>query len=268
MSRLAGIFDGLRGKRAALITYLVTSDPEPAATVPAMHALVEGGADIIELAMPFSDPEADGPDIQLGHERSLAHGTRMADVFEAVRRFREQDADTGVVLMGYLNPIERIGHQRFAEQARAAGVDGLILVNLPPEEAAELRDTLRANDLDLILLIAPTTTDKRAQAILEMASGFAYYVSLKGTTGAGNLDVETVETRLRELRAFTELPLAVGFGIRGFEAARAVGQFADAVVVGSAVVRCMGEHAERVDAIPGALHALVGELRRALDARA
>lgn len=268
MSRLAGIFAKLRGTRAALVTYLVTGDPEPAATVPAMHALVEGGADIIELAMPFSDPEADGPDIQLGHERALAHGTRMADVFEAVRRFREQDPDTGIVLMGYLNPIERIGHQRFAEQARAAGVDGLILVNLPPEEAVELRATLQAQDLDLILLIAPTTTDKRARAILSVATGFAYYVSLKGTTGAGNLDVAEVEARLRALRAFTDLPLAVGFGIRGADAARAVGQFADAVVVGSAVVRCMGEHENDIEAIPGALRELVGELRRALDAHA
>jgi len=268
VSRLEGIFEALRGKRAALITYLVTGDPDAAATVPAMHALVEGGADIIELAMPFSDPEADGPDIQLGHERALAHGTRMADVFDAVRSFREQDSRTGVVLMGYLNPIERIGHEHFAQQASAAGVDGLILVNLPPEEATELRATLQAHGLDLILLVAPTTTDARAKAILAAASGFAYYVSLKGTTGAGNLDVAGVEERLRALRAFTTLPLAVGFGIRGFDAARSVGQFADAVVVGSAVVRAMGEHAERTEAIPGALRELVGELRTALDARA
>lgn len=267
MSRLSSIFERLRGEgRTALVTYLVTGDPTPAATLPAMHALVAGGADIIELAMPFSDPEADGPDIQLGHERALAHGTRLADVFAAAAAFRATDERTGLVLMGYLNPVERTGHRAFAERARDAGIDGLILVNLPPEEAEPLRGILAEHGIDLILLLAPTTTDARAKRILGIASGFAYYVSLKGITGAGNLDVDAVAARLAELRAFTDLPLAVGFGIRGGDAARAVGRVADAVVVGSAIVRCMGEHAERTEAIPAALTALVGELRQAMDA--
>ncbi|HSG87878.1 MAG TPA: tryptophan synthase subunit alpha [Pseudomonadales bacterium] len=268
MSRIAATFERLAAAdRTALVTYLVGGDPEPAATVPAMHALVAAGADLIELGIPFSDPEAEGPDIQLGCERALAHGTRLVDLMAMVTEFRSTDPDTPIVLMGYLNSVERMGHERFADLAATAGVDGLILVNLPPEEAGPMRAVLRERAIDLIFLLSPTTTDARARLILGQASGFAYYVSLKGTTGAGNLDVDEVEARIGALRALTTLPLAVGFGIRGGEAARAVGRFADAVVVGSAVVRCMGELGGATDRIPAALGELVGELRQAMDAR-
>lgn len=268
MSRIPGIFERLKGEgRQALVGYLVAGDPTPAATVPAMHALAGNGCDIIEVGMPFSDPEADGPDIQAGHERALAAGTRMADVFDAVRGFREQDDATGVVLMGYLNIVERIGSEAFAHRAAEAGVDGVILVNLPPEESVELRAAFDAAGIDLVLLLAPTTTPERARLILDAASGFAYYVSLKGTTGAGHLDVDAVRTKLAELRALTDLPLAVGFGIRDGASARAVAEFADAVVVGSAIVRRMGEGAEDLATLPAALGALTKELRQAMDAR-
>lgn len=269
MSRISGIFERLRGEeRRALVGYLVAGDPTPSATVPAMHALAGNGCDIIEVGMPFSDPEADGPDIQAGHERALAAGTRMADVFQAVKSFREGDEATGVVLMGYINLVERIGAEAFAQRAAEAGVDGVILVNLPPEESLELRAAFDAAGIDLVLLIAPTTTPERARLILSVATGFAYYVSLKGTTGAGHLDVDAVREKLSELRELTDLPLAVGFGIRDGASARAVAEFADAVVVGSAIVRRMGEGADDPAALPARLGALATELRQAMDARA
>jgi tryptophan synthase alpha chain len=269
VSRIPGIFERLKADgRQALVGYLVGGDPVPQATAPAMTALAAGGADIIEVGMPFSDPEADGPDIQAGHERSLGAGTRMADVFGAVQRFRADDENTGVVLMGYLNVVERIGAEIFAARAAVAGVDGVILVNLPPEEAAQLRAAFEPHGIDLILLLAPTTTRARAALILAAASGFAYYVSLKGTTGAGHLDVDAVRERLAELRTQTDLPLAVGFGIGDRASARAVAEFADAVVVGSAIVRRMGESVEDPAAIPARLTEFVSELRQAMDERA
>jgi tryptophan synthase alpha chain len=267
VSRLSTIFAERRAAdRRALVTYLVAGDPVPETTVDAMHALVRGGADIIELGMPFSDPEAEGPDIQRGHERALAHGIRLVDVLAMVERFRADDDGTGVVLMGYLNAVERMGYERFAEAAAAAGVDGLLLVNLPHEEARPLREALAARGIDLIFLLAPTTTEARARLILEQASGFAYYVALKGTTGAGNLDVDDVRARLERLRPLTDLPVAVGFGIRDGDSARAVAALADAVVVGSAVVRLMGEGADAPAALPDRLEAFAAELRGAMDA--
>lgn len=269
MSRIAGIFERLKAEdRRALIGYLVGGDPTPAVTAPAMTALAAGGVDIIEVGMPFSDPEADGPDIQAGHERALAAGTRLEQVFAAVETFRAADDRTGVVLMGYLNLVERQGPEAFAARAAAAGVDGMILVNLPPEEAGPLREAFAPHGIDLILLIAPTTTPERARVILGAASGFAYYVSLKGTTGAGHLDVDAVRAKLAELRPLTDLPLAVGFGIKDRASARAVADVADAVVVGSAIVRRMGEGAAAPDAIPARLTEFASELRQAMDERA
>lgn len=268
MSRLTGIFEARSATdERVLVGYLVAGDPEIAATVPAMHALADNGVDVIEVGMPFSDPEAEGPDIQAGHERALAAGTRVADIFAAVRQFRDRDAQTGIVLMGYLNVVERIGAESFAARAAAAGVDGLILVNLPPEEADVLRSAFEPHGLDLILLVAPTTTEARARKILAASSGFSYYVSLKGTTGAGHLDVDAVRERLKTLRPLTELPLAVGFGIRDASSARAVAAFADAVVVGSAIVRSMGEAAGDIESLPARVGTFVSELRQAIDAR-
>ena len=268
MSRITGIFEARKaaGERV-LVGYLVAGDPGIAATVPAMHALADNGVDVIEVGMPFSDPEAEGPDIQAGHERALAAGTRVADIFAAVREFRERDDRTGIVLMGYLNVVERIGVEAFVARAAEAGVDGMILVNLPPEEADALRAAFEPHGLDLILLVAPTTTDARARKILAASSGFSYYVSLKGTTGAGHLDVDAVRAKLETLRPLTDLPLAVGFGIRDAASARAVAEFADAVVVGSAIVRSMGDGANDPDALPARVGAFASELRQAIDAR-
>ena len=266
MSRIASVFERRAASRSkVLVGYLVAGDPVPAITVPAMHALVAGGVDIIELGMPFSDPEGEGIDIQSGHERALRAGTRLADVFEMVRRFREQDQTTAIVLMGYVNVVERKGVDVFADLAADAGADGALLVNLPPEEAQPLRAAFQRRDLDLILLIAPTTTDARAKQILEATSGFSYYVSLKGTTGSDKLDVEGVRTRLQQLRAMTSLPLAVGFGIRDGASAQSVAGFADAVVVGSAIVRRMASGADDVEALGADLTSFAGELRQAMD---
>ncbi len=267
MSRLAERFRQRRASGgSALVTYLIAGDPEPSVTVDSMLALAGSGADVIELGIPFSDPEAEGPDIQAGCERALAHRVRLRDVIDMVAEFRRHDSSTAVVLMGYLNSIEAMGAQQFADAAAGAGVDGLIMVNLPPEEAEELRSALAVRDMDLVFLLAPTTTDERARRVLEQASGFVYYVSLKGTTGAGHLDLDAVESRFGELRQMTELPIAVGFGIRDAVAARRVAGFADGVVVGSALVRKMGELAATPEAIPAAAAALARDLREAMDA--
>ncbi|MCC5886204.1 MAG: tryptophan synthase subunit alpha [Gammaproteobacteria bacterium] len=267
MSRLALRFgERIAADSSALVTYLVAGDPAPAVTVPAMHALAGAGVDVIELGIPFSDPEAEGADIQAGCERALLHKVRLRDVLDMVVTFRERDTRTAVVLMGYLNSVEAMGYQRFADAAAEAGVDGVILVNLPPEEADDLRQALHGRGVDLIFLLAPTTTDERARHVLSQASGFVYYVSLKGPTGSANLDVDGVRSRLDELRAMTSLPLAVGFGIRDGGTAQAVAGFADGVVVGSALVRRMGELAAQPDAIPAAAAAFASELRAAMDA--
>lgn len=266
MSRIESVYRAqYEAGRSTLVTYVVAGDPEPGVTVAAMHGLAEGGANVIELGIPFSDPEAEGPDIQGGCERALAHHVRLKDVLEMVRVFRERDATTAVVLMGYLNSVEAMGYEHFARAAADAGVDGVLLVNLPPEEADVLRPELERLGLDLIFLLAPTTTTERAQRILDQASGFVYYVSLKGTTGAATLEVDPVRERLLELRTQTRLPIAVGFGIRDGDSARQVAAFADGVVVGSALVRRMGELADQPQAIPEALRTLTETLRQAMD---
>ena len=252
--------------RKAFLTYLVAGDPAPECTVAAMHALVAGGADLIELGVPFSDPEAEGPTIQAGHERALRHGCTLQGVLAMVADFRRTDPVTPLILMGYLNSVERPGYAAVAAAAAAAGVDGLLMVNLPPEEASELRDALRQQGLHLVLLLAPTTTSERAQRIAAMASGFLYFVSLKGITGADHLVVADVRTKLAQLRPLTTLPLVIGFGVKDAAVARAVAPLADGVVVGSAIVAMMGELAVRPAEIPGALRDWAGVMRRAIDA--
>jgi len=237
VSRIEARFRALReAGRTALVPYLTAGDPEPAVTVPLMHRLVEAGADLLELGVPFSDPMADGPVIQAACERALAHGVRLRDVLDMVARFRERDADTPVVLMGYLNPVEAMGYAAFAKRAASAGVDGVLTVDLPPEEAGELVAELRPRGLDPVFLAAPTTSEERARRIAEQARGFLYYVSLKGVTGAGHLDVAEVARRLEALRRAVRLPVGVGFGIRDPDSAARVARVADAVVVGSALV--------------------------------
>jgi tryptophan synthase alpha chain len=269
MSRIAVRFAHLKEQgRSALIPFVTAGDPEPAVTVPVMHALVDAGADLIELGVPFSDPMADGPVIQRASERALAHQVSLRDVLGLVRGFRAQDRDTPVVLMGYLNPIEVMGYRRFAEEAREAGVDGALVVDAPPEESHELVDTLREASLDLVYLLAPTSTEVRIRKVAAVASGFVYYVSMKGITGAGHLDVGAVADKLAEIRHYVDLPVGVGFGIKDAATAARVAAVADAVIVGSAIVRRMEELRDTPARIADAVGNFVSELRAAIDANA
>lgn len=264
MSRLDVRFADLKAKgRRALVTFITAGDPQPDCTVSAMHALVAGGADVIELGIPFSDPEAEGPAIQASSERALAHGITLRHVLDYVDQFRHTDTTTPVVLMGYLNSVLRMGEAAYAEAAQTAGVDGLIMVNLPPEEAGELQAELKAREQDVIFLVAPTTTQERSRKILDAASGFVYYVSLKGITGAALIDADSVQTKVSQLRTQTQLPIMVGFGVKDASSVRAIGNTADGVVVGSALVRTMAESAPGT--IDGALTRQVAALREALD---
>jgi len=266
MSRIAACFTRLRANgRKALIPYVTAGDPNPAVTVPLMHALVAAGADILELGIPFSDPMADGPVIQQACERALLHHTSLRQVLEMVRVFRATDDTTPVVLMGYLNPVEVMGYAAFAAAAAKAGVDGVLTVDLPPEEGGELVSLLREHSLDPIFLLAPNSTPERVKKICAAASGFVYYVSLKGVTGAATLDTEAVARKLKEIRAITDLPIGVGFGIRDGASAARVAAVADAVVVGSALVSKIGALAGTPDKIPAQVAAVIAEMRRAMD---
>ncbi|HEX2667623.1 MAG TPA: tryptophan synthase subunit alpha [Gammaproteobacteria bacterium] len=267
MSRLAGRFTDLKAAgRTALVPYIAAGDPGKAATVPLMHALVKAGADALELGVPFSDPSADGPVIQAACERALAAGTTLKDVLAMVREFRATDRDTPVILMGYLNPVEAFGAEAFAAAAAEAGVDGVLTVDMPPEEAAPLAGLLKARGLDPIFLLAPTTDMARARRITETASGFVYYVSLKGVTGATRLDLDEVRARLGALRSLTPLPVGVGFGVRDAATAAALAEVADAVIVGSAVVSRVAEYRHDAAAMTAAVQEFVKGLRQAMDA--
>ena len=238
MSRIEATFKQLQqqGKKA-LIPFVTAADPEPALTVPIMHALVAGGSDIIELGVPFSDPMADGPTIQRASERALKHGVGLKDVLAFVAEFRTSNQQTPVVLMGYANPVESMGYAAFAEQAAAAGVDGLLTVDYPPEECGELVEHLYRHAIDPIFLLSPTTPDARIEEVAKFARGFIYYVSLKGVTGSANLDLGEVAQKIPRIKAHCKLPVGVGFGIRDAATAKAVAAFADAVVIGSRIVQ-------------------------------
>jgi len=251
--------------RTALIPYITAGDPAPAHTVDFMHACVEAGADVIELGVPFSDPMADGPVIQKACERALVHGTRLQHVLEMVAEFRQRDSETPVVLMGYLNPIERMGYDVFTRQAQTSGVDGVLVVDMPPEEAGDNAALFAEHGLQSIFLLAPTTSEARAKAICEHGEGYLYYVSLKGVTGAATLDADAVGEQLAKLRRVTELPLCVGFGIRDGATAAAIGRVADGVIVGSALVGRIAERADDPASIPAALKSILDEMREALD---
>jgi len=266
MSRIAARFEQLRRQgRAALIPYVAAGDPTPAVTLAIMHALVAGGADLLELGVPFSDPMADGPVIQRAAERALAHHVSLRQVLGMVEAFRRDDAQTPVVLMGYLNPIEVMGYEAFAGAAAEAGVDGVLTVDLPPEEAGELAGALHGHGLDPIFLVAPTSDEQRIRSICDAASGFVYYVSIKGVTGASHFELEPVARKLAEVRGATSLPLGVGFGIKDPATARAVAGIADAVIVGSAVVSRIEALADRPEAVAPALEEFVASLRQAMD---
>ncbi len=266
MSRIAARFEQLRGRgRTALIPFVTAGDPSPGVTVPLMLAMAAAGADLIELGVPFSDPIADGPVIQRATERALAQGVSLSDVLEMVRGFRAQDRDTPVVLMGYLNPIEVMGYGAFAGLAREAGVDGALVVDVPPEEGHGLVEALRAEGLDLVYLLAPTSTEQRISLIGEVASGFVYYVSVKGVTGAGHLDLDSVAEKVAAIKARISLPVGVGFGISDAETAARVAQCADAVIVGSAIVGRIEALTQTPELIPGVVGDFLAGLRVAID---
>jgi tryptophan synthase alpha chain len=255
-------------RRKALIPYVTAGFPFADITPELMHGMVEAGADVIELGVPFSDPMADGPVIQKAGEKALALGIGTRQVLEMVRSFREKDGQTPVVLMGYANPVERYdlmhGKDAFIRDAAQAGVDGILVVDYPPEECEEFADKLKAQGIDLIFLLAPTSTDQRMQQVARVASGYVYYVSLKGVTGAGNLDTAAVERMLPRIRAHVKVPVGVGFGIRDAATAQAIGKVADAVVIGTRIIQLIeGQPREKV--VP-ATAAFLREIRTALDA--
>ncbi|MGO4305445.1 tryptophan synthase subunit alpha [Cupriavidus sp. RAF12] len=265
MSRIQKTFAALAAQqKKGLIPFITAGDPEPGLTVDLMHALVAGGADVIELGVPFSDPMADGPVIQRASERALAHGVSLRQVLAWVAEFRKTNAATPVVLMGYANPIERMGEEVFAKAAQAAGVDGVLVVDYPPEESESFAALMRANQMDPIFLLAPTSTDARIEAVAKVASGYLYYVSLTGVTGSATLDLDSVAARLPLIKRHANLPVGVGFGIRDAQTARAIGSVADAVVIGSRLVQLL-EDAPRGQAVES-LRGFIAEIRQALDA--
>jgi len=265
MSRIQNTFATLKhaGKKA-LIPFITAGDPHPDQTVAMLHALVKAGADLIELGVPFSDPMADGPVIQRASERALVHKVGLRKVLALVKEFRQQDNKTPIVLMGYANPIEAMGVEKFADAAKDAGIDGILTVDYPPEESTEFNAMLKAREIDPVFLLSPTTEASRVDVIVNQASGFVYYVSLKGVTGSKNLDIVEVAERVAAIRSQTNLPIGVGFGVRDAATAKAVAAIADAVVVGSRMVQEV--EASSPDNVVTNLMALTAELRAAIDA--
>ena len=267
MSRIAATFENLKQSgRKALVPFVTAGDPDPSITVKLMHALVEAGASMLELGVPFSDPMADGPVIQRASERALEHNVSMTDVLDMVKAFRLTNTDTPIILMGYLNPVEVMGYTKFATAAADAGVDGAIIVDMPPQEAGELVDVMKANQIDPIFLMSPTSTDERIKLITSAASGFVYYVSLKGVTGAATLDIQAVEDKLAQIRKHTDLPIGVGFGISDADKAQQMSKISDAVIVGSALVKQIEANSQDHEAILTAARKLIGGMRQAMDA--
>ena len=262
MSRLQQVMatDGQK----TLIPFITAGHPKPELTVATLHALVEQGADVIELGVPFSDPMADGPTIQKSSERAISQGVGLHDVLSYVEEFRNNNTHTPIVLMGYLNPIERMGYEEFVSQAQKAGVDGVLMVDSPPEESTELLALLKAHDMDQIYLIAPTTTEARRQYILQNAGGFIYYVALKGVTGAADLDADAIQQELSAVKKDTQLPVAVGFGVKDADTATAVARNADAVVIGSALVEKL-DACVSVEDVTTCVENFIAPIRKALN---
>ncbi|MEI6767957.1 MAG: tryptophan synthase subunit alpha [Betaproteobacteria bacterium] len=269
MNRIQSTFQNLLGrKKTALIPYIMCGYPSPQITVQLMHTLVKAGANVIELGIPFSDPMADGPVIQKAGELALGFGVGMTEVLACVKAFRQSDEETPVVLMGYANPIESFDHHHgawsFIDHAHQAGVDGVLVVDYPPEECGEFAKRLKEKDMDLIFLLAPTSTPERMQLVSQVASGYVYYVSLKGITGAAHLDTQAVERMLPQIRQHVHIPVGVGFGIRDKESAKAVSKVADAVVIGTKLIELMhaGTDTEKLQRIS----TFISDIREALDA--
>ena len=268
MSRIAQCFSQLKSqKRRALIPYVTAGDPHPQETVALMHACVAAGADVLELGVPFSDPMADGPVIQRASERALAHNVSLRQVLQMVQEFRSTDNNTPVVLMGYLNPVEVMGYAQFAQAAVQAGVDGVLTVDMPPEEASLFVSELKRQALDPIFLLAPTSDEHRIRSICNNASGYVYYVSLKGVTGAASLDISAVAQKIGQIRQFTALPIGVGFGIKDADTAARIAEFADAVVVGSALIEKIENHLASRETMLTQVSTLLSAMRRAMDGR-
>jgi tryptophan synthase alpha chain len=264
LSRIEGTFAVLKAQgRKALIPYVTAGDPFADRTVDIMLAMADAGADVIELGVPFSDPMADGPVIQKASERALAKGIGMAQVLAFVRGFRAHNSNTPVVLMGYANPIERYGINRFVTDAHDAGVDGVLVVDYPPEECEDFAQALKTHGLDPIFLLAPTSTRQRMKEVGRIASGYVYYVSLKGVTGAGHLDIAAVADMVPRIKAHVGIPVGVGFGIRDAQTAKAVAAVADAVVIGSALVQLLETRTR--DNVAAAAGEFIATIRRALD---
>ena len=266
MSAIDDVFVSLRREnRVAFIPFVTAGDPDLDFTIAALKELDRAGASLCEVGVPYSDPIADGPVIQLATERALAHGVSLSNVLNMVREFRQQDDQTPIVLMGYLNPVEVMGYATFAERAAEAGVDGVITVDLPPEEGNELVSALKAHQVAPVFLLSPTSTEERIRKITQTSEGFVYYVSFKGVTGANQLDVQSVACKLDEIRQLSDLPIGVGFGIRDAESAAAVAAVADAVVVGSAVVKCIENNLGNNERILSEITELLSAMRNAMD---
>ena len=267
MSRLAEKFAELKqAGRKALIPFVTAGDPHPDFTVPLLHAMVEAGADVIELGIPFSDPMADGPVIQRASERALAHKMSLRRTLAIAMEFRRTNQHTPLVLMGYLNPIEAMGYEAFANAAQRAEVDGVLTVDLPPEEGQECRELLAARDIDSIFLLAPNSSDERIQKMDALGSGYIYYVSLKGVTGAGNINTDDVETKLQQIRAHTSLPIGIGFGVKDAETAKIVAGLGDGVVVGSALISKIEANLDDLAHAKLEICTLLTAMRQAMDA--
>jgi tryptophan synthase alpha chain len=266
MSRIKQVLTDLDaiGKKA-LIPYITGGDPEPSLTVDIMHSLVDAGADIIELGIPFSDPMADGPVIQLACERALEHHVSLNDIFLMVKGFRKTNLITPVVLMGYLNPLEKKGYEKFAKEAAEAGVDGALIVDLPPEEAGTLVPFLKQNGLDSIFLIAPTTTEERIKSICEHSTGYVYYVAVKGVTGSASISQSEVADKLSIIKKYSQIPVGVGFGIRDAASAAEISKVANGVIVGSVIVNLIAENKNNPEKLKSEVKALVSSMRKAMD---
>lgn len=266
-NRIKDCFANLeKNGKKALMPYITAGDSNKSITVPLMHRMVESGADIIELGIPFSDPMADGPTVQLACERALVHNTSITDVIEMVKEFREHDAITPIILMGYLNPVENLGYEAFAKAANEAGVDGLLTVDLPPEESIQLTKVLSDYDIDPIFLLSPTTTTERIKTIVNAASGFLYYVSLKGVTGSSILNVQEVSEKVSAIKEHTNLPIGVGFGIKDDESAAKISAVSDGAIVGSAIVKIIEENIDDTDTILDSIGELLKSMRVSMDA--
>lgn len=266
MSRLAATFEALaQSGRKALVPFITAGDPRPDFTLPMMHAMVEAGVDVIELGVPFSDPMADGPVIQRASERALEHKMSLRRTLAIAMEFRKTNRHTPVVLMGYVNPIEAMGYEDFANAAQRAEIDGVLTVDLPPEEAEECAALLKARDIDPIFLLAPNSGDERIKKMDTVGSGYLYYVSLKGVTGAGHLNTADVETKLKQIRANTRLPIAIGFGVKDAQTAKAVADLGDGAVIGSALISKIEANLDDPERAKKEIVELLASMRQAMD---